>query len=185
MYFLYIFSHLSILIFISSTLNAEQNISPRLNSTIDWDQAYRDHLNVKLSENEAISKFRSASLQEIDNVTLPVLILKKQSVRSTPKFFGQGRSYVATYSLPKAKLSIIGSATLISLTDDSTYDMYKNTNTFEVTLDGADYSFIKYGASYILRLSCDEPTFDMRCTTPKFLNGLANQLIVAGGKAQE
>lgn len=159
----------------------------RTTSKIDWAAV------AKAQQQPAVMSAASAvrgsvpAASELDKIGLPVLLLPPAADRSTPRVRHQSSSYAAAYSLEDAKLSIVGSNSMISIPNKSMGTKAANVATpstiFDRTEDGADLSFNRYGASYTLRISCAKPS-DPRCTAEAFLKGIADQVVPVGGRKQ-
>lgn len=118
----------------------------------------------------------------VNAVSLPVLLLAAGGDWGAPRFHGQGSAYAALYAPPGARLSILGSSSRIVA--PAGVKLEHPPAAFESIGDGADYSFVRFGAAYTLRLVCDEPLKDKRCTDPHYLTEAARALVVAGGNAR-
>lgn len=163
----------------------------RVAAPIEWEAANADRAR---SEQERAAAFRTARAglpdqQTLDATRLPVLVYAGEVARQAPRMRSQGTSYVALYLLPGAKLAIMGSATALPIAPESglarqaeTYEA-PSSGQFEITEDGADLNLRKYGAAYVLRISC-ESARDQRCKTPNFLLSIASSLVVVGGRQQ-
>jgi hypothetical protein len=156
---------------------AEERISP-----IDWDRVASD-ADRAASIAPALNIFRTRNSQELASIRLPVLIPNTTVVEGNPRFRGQGNSYAVAYALPDASLSILGTSVFLSRPDDKALAQSGQgpNRIFDRSEDGTDLSFLKYGAAYVLRLSCTKPD-DERCTKDTFLNKVADSLLVVGGK---
>lgn len=157
-----------------------QDAVQRTLSQIDWKAANQARVEAgKVAEN-AIRSFHASSPEGLDEVELPVLIFGAHGDWGAPRFRGQGTAYAVVYAPQGAKLSILGSSSKIIAPKGLNFE--HKPGAFESIGDGADYSFIRYGALYTLRLTCDEPLKDKRCTDPQYLTNAANALIVVGGR---
>jgi hypothetical protein len=174
---------------LANTAAIGQTTSQRAPSNIDWQGARAALERDNLRDKGGIDKFRSAVPSEnvLSQVNLPVMVLGTGPVRAAPRFQAQGSAYTAVYALDRAKLSVLGSASAISLQPGSPLAQSANNNppanecNFETSEDGADLSCTRFGAGYTLRLTCDEPDRDTRCTEPNFLRSTADSLVVVGG----
>jgi hypothetical protein len=151
-------------------------------SAIDWDRATSDAETVS-STVPALDGFRAANSGELASIRLPVLVPNPAAVSANPRLRGQGNSYVVAYSLSGAKLSVLGTSVVLTRPDDQSLSQSAqgSNRVFDHSDDGSDLSFLKYGASYVLRLSCANPD-DERCSKEAFLNGIADSLVVLGGR---
>lgn len=140
----------------------------RAAATIDW---------------QAAREAPRATLAAPAGIRLPVLVLPAQGDWGTARLVGQGAAYAALYAPPRAKLGVFGSATHLAAPAGIRIEHAPAdpAGTFESIGDGADYSFTRYGAYYTLRITCDEPLKDARCTAPDYLAQAARGLLVAGG----
>lgn len=150
-------------------------------SPIDWKAAEQARAATPQAE-AAIRQLRASSPIGLDQVKLPVLILPAEGEWGAPRFHGQGTAYAALYAPPRAKLGIFGASSRIVA--PAGLKIEHATGAFESIGDGADYSFTRFGAAYTLRITCDEPLKDTRCTDPRYLTEAANALLVAGGAAR-
>jgi hypothetical protein len=146
---------------------------------IDWKAAELAKHQAGHSAEGIAKRLAVNSGKEWSNTKLPLLAVGNETGFGVGRFAGQGTAYAITYTLERAKLSVLGSATTIVAAPDAKFE--HETTHFEFIGDGADYSFTRFGAAYTLRLACDEPLTDKRCTAPDYLTGIANDLIVAGG----
>jgi hypothetical protein len=156
----------------------EEKIAP-----IDWERATSDaDRTTSIAPN--LNSFRANNSAELAAIKLPVLVPNPNMkvVEGSPRILGQGNSYVAAYTLPSAKLSILGTSVFLTRPDDQALAQGPSgTNRiFDRSADGSDLTFLKYGASYVLRLSCAKRE-DERCSKDAFLNAVADNLLVVGG----
>jgi hypothetical protein len=156
---------------------AEQKISE-----INWEHATHD-AEQSSSIAPALNEFRTNNSAELASIKLPVLMPNTTAVDASPRLRGQGSSYVIAYTLPNAKLSILGTSGFLTRPDDKVLSQSGQapTRIFDRSDDSSDLSFLKYGASYVLRLSCTTSE-DERCVNETFLNGIADSLLVVGGR---
>ena len=140
---------------------------------IDWKAA---------GQARAAAPAGAATQPALDQVRLPVLLLPAEGEWGAPRFVGQGNAYAALYAPPKANLSLFGAASRIIA--PAGLKLEHAPGAFESIGDGADYSFTRFGAAYTLRITCDEPLKDKRCTEPQYLTDAASALVMGGGRAQ-
>jgi hypothetical protein len=157
-----------------------QDAVQRMQSAIDWIEADSAAAGSLRMDAETVEAFRIEAASSVDETRLPVLIIGSGAKLGSPKFRGQGIAYAVLYAPEGAKLTLLGSSSAIIAPEGVTF-AHEGT-AFESLGDGADYSFVRFGAAYTLRLTCDEPLKDPRCTKPDYLSGLAESLIVVGGK---
>ncbi len=150
-------------------------------SRINWESALSDGRQARLTP--TLTTFRDRNEGELSSIRMPVLVASPSVVEAVPRLGGQGNSYAVVYTLPSAKLSILGTSVYLQRSDGQLFAQASTPGTrqFDSSEDGSDLSFTKYGASYVLRLSCANPS-DERCTSERFLNSIANSLIVIGGR---
>jgi hypothetical protein len=180
-------SIVSVVVLFVAPLASAEDSKPREPPKIDWVTAKKAFAEDQKREGQEISKVR-ASAVDLGNVNLPVLALSAGGPsRGNLSFAELGTSYVINYPYNGANLAIMGSATPLPLDDKSqTGQQFEDaakqpdSSGFEQSEDGADFNLTKFGASYVLRLTCDELD-DERCKKPDFLVGIAKQLIVTGG----
>lgn len=167
--------------YMTSAVGAES--AKRLTNTINWDEANREKEQAQ-SAGKA-EGLRSAKIdKEADAIALPVLVPSQSGpVRAAPNLQHQVSSYAAVYLLTKAKLTVAGANSRIVGLKFPGLDNVEGTYQFQPSEDGADLSLSRFGASYTLRLSCQEPE-DERCTKPAFLQGVAASLVPIGGKSR-
>jgi hypothetical protein len=115
-----------------------------------------------------------------------LVVGSKGPVEGVPRFRGQKTSYVAIYTLSKASLSILGSAAALAVPVTSPLATMARRAApdglrFDPSDEGADLNFSRFGAGYTLRLACDQPTADPRCSEERFLRSVADSLIAVGG----
>jgi hypothetical protein len=161
-----------------------QSIVKETDAIVDWDSARADaeKSSARLAE---VKTFLDANNAELATIRLPVLMPDTSLIKATPRLRGQGKSYVIGYSIDGGKLSILG--TSVFLVREGILVQSQNTSqasrTFDISEGEADLNIQKYGASYVLRLSC-EVLNDERCLSDRFLNTIADSLIVVGGAAR-
>ncbi len=157
-------------------------------ATIDWKAAINAANMATRDDAKGLNSFRAAAAneKELQAVALPVLVPGTGPVRAAPKVRGQNLAYSSSYTLNGARLSILGSATsLVAPKYASAFEKAPDTSSeFEITEDGADLNFTRFGASYVLRISCQRPD-DERCTSKEFLGKVRDSLIVVGGNQLE
>lgn len=82
-------------------------------------------------------------------------------------------------------MTILGSASSLSVPDWSPLGegVAKGAGryVFEKTEDGADMNFTRFGASYVIRISCEDVA-DKRCNAEQYLRSIAEALVTVGGK---
>ena len=169
-----------------STLHSQEVL--RLSQPIDWVQANNVKAQTAQKDGKALALFRSAvpDQNELDKIRLPVLVPGTGPVRAAPRLRHQGVSYVASYALAGAKVSVLGSVSALNAPAESTFAIVlanrqsESPAVFETTEDGADLSLQRYGAAYILRISCTRAA-DERCQWRAFLDSVAKTLIMVGG----
>jgi hypothetical protein len=152
-------------------------------AVIDWERAKSD-LQVAEPPSAQINQFLKGNDQALKSTRLPVLIPNQNIAELIPKLHSQGSSYLAAYELPGAQLSVMGTSVyLLSRGSLFAQSAPKKGRSFNLTEDGADLSFMKYGAAYVLRLSCSEEG-DPRCGSDEFLNRVADNMLLVGGSEQ-
>lgn len=166
----------------------------RVEAAIDWPQAQAD---IRAAEGPGadsgdratVAQLRSAPAlqQTLDRIALPVLVPDQASVRAAPSLIEQGRAYAADYPLDGADLVVLGAASALVVAEDAPIAGLLAGDApayvFESYEYGADLSFLRYGASYVLRLACDELD-DARCRKDEFLRKIAENLVAVGGRAR-
>lgn len=167
-----------------------QNQTSRISQSIDWSAVDRAREEGSQKDAQAINRFRSGvpNYRTLANVRVPVLVVGSGPVRAAPRLQEQTNSYVAFYSLDGANLSVMGTSTSIvpgvgSALAQQVVSNDQNSGRFEKSEDSSDFDFTRFGANYVLRLSCVKEN-DKRCTERQFLQQVSNSLIVVGGKKQ-
>ena len=165
---------------------AQGTIPRRESLPIDWSAAQADVNNTEATQSQFLTTLRAAVPTGINDVHLPVLVPALGPIRAAPRFRGQGSAYAAAYLLNAARLSVLGSNLALVMPEPKvrstgTLPETANPRHFEMGEDGSDLSFVKYGASYTLRITCTLLT-DSRCTQPAFLNSVADTLVPVGGQ---
>ncbi len=146
---------------------------------INW----ADAVTARTATARSTMRASGAIAADLDRTRLPVLVIDGPEMRAAPRFASQGLSYAAAYLLKGAQLSILGAATGIRVQSPRGQTPSNETGpSFETTDDGADYSFMRFGASYTLRLTCDNLA-DARCRKPEFLTKIANELALVNSRA--
>ncbi|PLY42162.1 hypothetical protein CSZ94_11720 [Janthinobacterium sp. ROICE36] len=146
----------------------------RVLTPIDWPAAGQAHADA------ALRPLRATAPAGLAQVRIPVLLLPAEGDWGAPRFHGQGTAYAALYAPAGAKLGLFGSATHLLAPSD--LKLEHAGGAFESIGDGADYSFTRFGAAYTLRMSCDEPLKDKRCTDPQYLTDAARALLLVAGE---
>jgi hypothetical protein len=151
-------------------------------SDIDWERATSDGATTRLTA-PTLNGFIDANSSELASTKLPVLAGRPDVVAAPPRLRSQTNSYTLAYTLPDAKLSILGTSVYLVRPDDQIFGQSggQANRAFERSDDGSDLSFRKYGASYVLRISCAKID-DERCAKDDFLNKIADGLLVVGGQ---
>lgn len=171
-----------VLLAIAPGLAAAQ--SPRQSVEIDWATAQKD-LAKTLETPQLKTRGGVSNTNSLANIRVPVLAVDKGEVRASPRIRGMGSSYVAAYTVQGAAISLTGTASAATVPADSTLSASVKQSpagsVFELTEDGADLSFQRYGAGYVLRISCEKGD-DERCQKDAFLKKLEQSLILVGGK---
>ncbi|MEH6418414.1 hypothetical protein [Pseudomonas sp. CGJS7] len=170
-------------------LCAQAQSIQRESAAIDWPTAQQQMRDAAERDKPAVEGLRSSpTLQEtLDRVSLPVLVPGTGPVRAAPAVIEQGTAYAADYPLDGADLVVLGSASALALPPDSAMAKLLAESgpppqyQFEAYEYGADLSFIRYGASYVLRVACEQAE-DPRCDRDEFLRKVAESLIAVGGK---
>ena len=151
----------------------------RVLTPLDWPAAGRARAEAAHAE-AVLRPLRATAHAGLAQVSIPVLLLPAEGDWGAPRFHGQGTAYAALYAPAGAKLGLFGSAT--HLVAPSDLKLEHAGGAFESIGDGADYSFTRFGAAYTLRLSCDEPMKDKRCTDPQYLTDAARALLLVAGE---
>ncbi|SDQ33734.1 hypothetical protein [Pseudovibrio sp. Tun.PSC04-5.I4] len=159
-----------------------KNSVQRVPSKIDWSAAKIATKRAVAQNAVTLNKFVDEAPKELKAMELPVLIFGSSAKLATPRFAGQGSAYATYYDLEGAQISILGSHSVLSGTDDLT--LHHKTGAYESIGDGADYNLNRFGAFYTIRITCDQPTEDTRCTKPDYLTSVAQSLIVVNGANQ-
>ena len=152
----------------------------RVVAPIDWQAAGRARADA--AQAEAVLAPLRASATGLSRVRLPVLLLPAEGDWGAPRFHGRDSAYAALYAPARAKLGLFGSGTQLVAPAD--LKLEHAGGAFESIGDGADYSFTRFGAAYTLRITCDEPLKDKRCTDPQYLTEAARALLLVAGAAQ-
>lgn len=150
-------------------------------SRIDWSAVAQARAAAGQSD-AALAQLRATAPAGLEKVALPVLVLPAAGEWGAARFYGQVTAYAALYAPPKAKLGVFGTSSRIVA--PAGLALARPAGAFESIGDGADYSFTRFGAAYTLRITCDEPLKDKRCTDPQYLTDAANALLIAGGQAR-
>lgn len=165
-----------------SALMGAASAQNRLESPIDWDAAERARQAVRITTIDAL-RARVPNSVQLDRIRLPVLLPEPRLISAAPRLRHQETSFTAAFALKGAKLTIAGSGTAIVSPASGAPPFVSIDDAFERTEDGADLSISRFGASYVLRISCAAPA-DSRCTKSDFLRSVAASLVPIGGKKQ-
>ena len=181
-------TYFSAFLSVSSSADAQN----RASLALDWATSRRDQQRDAAALRSENKTFRAGgtSQVEIAKTRLPVLVINQGPVRAAPEFRQQGTSYVAAYQLPRASLSILGSANALPTPPSAAAGLppsagdgyvFHGIDDDQEQDDVADLSFSRYGASYVLRLACERADDD-RCRKPGFLRSVAGGLANVGGR---
>ena len=151
-------------------------VLPRTVVPIDWPSAQAEAAAAPQARATADAFAQAAA--GAAGIRLPVLLLPVEEW-GMPRFVHQTQAYAAAYRLEGAQLSVLGWRSAIEASGALT--LHHDVQGYESIGDGGDYSLVRHGASYLLRLTCDEPLTDPRCIEPAFLSGAAAALVSAGG----
>ena len=151
----------------------------RVLTPIDWPAAGQARASAAQAD-AVLRPLRATAPAGLAQARIPVLLLPAEGDWGAPRFHGQGTAYAALYAPAGAKLGLFGSAT--HLVAPSDLKLEHAGGAFESIGDGADYSFTRFGAAYTLRMSCDEPLKDKRCTDPQYLADTARALLLVAGE---
>lgn len=160
-----------------------QELLSRSELAVDWPSANADAAALPAAA-RATGEAIAAAVPGADGpggVRLPVLLLPVETF-GVPRFAHQTRTYAALYRLEGAQLSVLGWRSAIEAGGALT--LHHDVQGYESIGDGADFNLSRHGASYLLRLTCDEPLTDTRCIEPAFLTEAAAALVPAGGTEQ-
>lgn len=173
---------------LGSVAGLQAQPAQRIDADIDWLAAQQSIDDTAKNDLESISRFRASALDkgQTDNIALPVLIPKSGAVRASPDLRHQRSSYAASFALDKgASMTILGAASSLSLPDQSPLGLSVEKSAgqylFEKTEDGADMNFTRFGASYVIRISCEDLE-DKRCNAEDYLRTVADSLVAVGGR---
>jgi hypothetical protein len=177
---------LAVILVAPASIAGELNNSPRREaSPIDWASAksYRGAQALNDPRTDQNTRTTFPQQVELDKTHMPVLLVGgTEEVRGSPSFRQQGTSYVGYYKLGGATVSILGSGIVINMGSPPIYNLdSESAIKFDIAEGVTDLSFERFGATYILRMSCESAT-DERCLKPEFLTGLSNSLMFVGGK---
>jgi hypothetical protein len=154
-------------------------------SIIDWPAATADMRNNAVGTQAVRAGLLNP--RDLDATRLPVLLPRQGPVRGIPQFAQQTSSYSAFFKLNEAQLSVSGSSSSLSPGREDPLSRLTTAGSdgyqFFATDEGADLAFSRYGANYLLRLTCDHAS-DVRCQKEDFLTNVAKGLAVSGGKPQ-
>lgn len=156
---------------------AANEVLSRTEVAIDWPSAQAEAAAAAPQARATADAFAQAAAGAA-GIRLPVLLLPVEEW-GMPRFVHQTQAYAAAYRLEGAQLSVLGWRSAIEASGALT--LHHDVQGYESIGDGADYSLVRHGASYVLRLTCDEPLTDPRCIEPAFLSGAAAALVSAGG----
>lgn len=155
---------------------------------IDWQSARQAQVEAEKSGKGERVRAGLPATAQLNQTRLPVLLIDAEATRSSPSFAQQGTSYVAHYALNGASLSVTGLSSPL-IVDKGPLVAMKPAGArsgpylFEIAEDVSDLSFVRFGASYTMRISCDKDE-DKRCTDAAYLTSIANKLVPAGGAAK-
>jgi len=147
---------------------------------IDWAAAEASAVATATAE-AALTEAFLALPASAEPTGVPVMLFGAAADLPEPGFVSQGSAYVAYYAQDDIQLSISGSKAVVQAGDALV--LHHAPSAWESIGTGADYSLSRFGAYYTLRITCDAPTTDTRCTEPEYLTGLAQSLFVVKGQA--
>lgn len=152
----------------------------------NWDTAAEAKRADEERDREGVTRFRAAAPAGIEQTQLPVLVPGTGPVRAQPTFATQGTAYSSFYPLTSAQLAIMGSVGALNVPEGDPLAAQLQAGgdgrepKFDVVEGGAELSFERFGASYVLQLTCDAES-DQRCTNAEFLKSIYDTLVTAGG----
>lgn len=134
--------------------------------------------------------------EQVDRVTLPVLVPDHHAISSSLRVFGQPNAYMATAEIePGVLLRIAGSRShnvigqtrrlrqrMRSLRKTKTpLPVIGSSYIISRSDSSTDLSFARYGCGYVLSLICDDPDHAM-CSGDEFITTLAGSMVALNDK---
>lgn len=143
-------------------------------------------------------RFKTVRAVEINRAQVPVLVPEGEGVAATLKVYAQGDSYSATAEVAEGvAMRMSGAKRKLVLGDaKAAREKFAAMRRQQQTLasvsapylitrsdSATDLSFAKFGAGYVLSVTCDEPETDARCLDDDFIVGLASNLMLLNPEA--
>ncbi|MEL6652960.1 MAG: hypothetical protein AAFQ87_19330 [Bacteroidota bacterium] len=149
--------------------------------SVDWQEAQTAFSQVENTHKSDVTRFRSSAPEDLSNTNLPVLLPVFGAKRSSGNFFSSGDTYGSFFTLAGVQASITGTIVAMVVEDESAVFEESEEVIIDFSEDGIEGSFFRYGASYNVRISCDNLEDD-RCTDDKFISEVISGLEVLGGR---
>jgi len=132
-------------------------------------------------------RLATATPQVLAGVHLPVLLPNTPEFRAGVRVYPSPDSYAATLSSLGATIEVFGSRLASRLSPYAEKLAAQRLKpdaagyVFTDTEYGPGLTFSRYGNAYSIRVTCDVPETDKRCTKHDFLTGLADSMAMFGG----
>ena len=141
----------------------------------------------------AADRLAATDQNEVDRVTIPLLLPAHPDVRDKMKVYGLESAYTATAEIDAAaSLSISGTCNRVVGGDPNVVQFRKRLAEGPPRLPGtgaayhisrndfgADLSFSKFGCGYVMTVECGNPAQDPRCSGDDYITMLADSMILA------
>jgi hypothetical protein len=154
---------------------------------VDWEAARAARAAAEARIGHAPFKATAdAYAAELDATRLPVLVPAASATAG--KLVSQGDSYTFLHAADGADVSVFGTRFAAEVADP-TPELARMVGgasddlQVDLTEEGVDVSLERFGASYVIRVSCDDPD-EPRCAGEGFGRELAASLVMIGGSPQ-
>ena len=146
---------------------------------IDWTKAREDMAARPVDDTENDFQVASGPAAPPVPVLLPTGIVTTASTGNTPRFQPLSDGYFAAY--PGTEYDIIVNGTNEVIGEGRNSTSANTTPRYLATAAGAQISFSRYGADYLVEFECNEISGeDGTCITEADAMAIANELIIAG-----
>lgn len=167
------------LAFLTVAFSSDSRAQEAIKLEVDWAAANSDFREVLSKDTEDVIRFRSAASAEFSETNLPVLLPVFGQERSAGGFNSFGDTYSSFYTLAGVQVSIVGTLNAFLIDDGAM--VFEEAVRVSPSQDGIEGNFLRYGASYHVRITCDNLD-DERCTSEDFIRSAIEGLEPLGGK---
>ena len=154
--------------------------STTANSTIDWEAARRDLASRPIEDREGAFQVASGDAAPPVPVFLPSAPVSVQGGESDVRFQQMNDGYYAFFPGEKYDTVVNGTNKIIAAPGEQPSER-NQAFTFQPTMTGAQLSFSRYGADYLIEFECKELTNGLpTCITQEEAEAFATDLVISG-----